>query len=149
MQICLPSPTDRLFSCSRKCQSCLDPKRSWPLGTSSYWALFSYGSNLQLCAVHLSPTFLMSCQSGHETQIRVSDTRGTAGLRYTCYITLQLSIPNKTQQFKAAGSDCLVRKLTANPGFPCIMTGITTLPGRLRTSGHPPLKGSLVLEREL
>ena len=24
LQICLPSPTDRLFSCSRKCQSCLE-----------------------------------------------------------------------------------------------------------------------------
>lgn len=39
LQICLPSPTDRLFSCSRKCQSCLETKCSWPLGTSSYWAV--------------------------------------------------------------------------------------------------------------
>lgn len=47
LQICLPSPTDRLFSCSRKCQSRLKTKRSWPLGTSSHWE----ETDLQYCQV--------------------------------------------------------------------------------------------------
>lgn len=39
------SPTDRLFSRSRKCQSCLQTKRGWPLRTSSYWAVLVALSN--------------------------------------------------------------------------------------------------------
>lgn len=87
LQICLPSPTDRLFSCSRKCQSCLRTKRSWPLGTSSDWAvpvaLFDgeNGNHLQPQRVEsdsevsnvLPVKYLPSYRKEKHTLIRVSE----------------------------------------------------------------------------
>ena len=133
-----PSPTERLFSCSRKCQSRLETKRSWPLGTGSYWAvlvaLCNSGNYLQPCRVEFDS--YMSClKSTYQSTVyrdtgnrrRISTRRETTGRRHACYITLQLSILNKTQQFKSAGSDCLVRELIVNPGFRSNMTQVLPL----------------------
>lgn len=70
-KICLPSPTDRLFSCSRKCQSCLKMKRSWPLGTSSQ----REETDLQLCGVEVSNAVFLTWKVLNEVRfIRAQQT---------------------------------------------------------------------------
>lgn len=77
--------------------------------------------------------------------IRATAWRGMTGHRHACYIKLQLSIPAKTQPVKSAGSNCLVRQLTVNPGFHINMTQVLLLyQVGCRPRGITPLKGSLV-----